>query len=125
MECSSSQSQRRQDPGQMIHVRNENAMALVEDQEAMTTMAHRKPGFEVMSSSRITSFEFKSNTGLKLIELCKEASYFEGYFKGLEASKEMKYETRRNLGYEISIGWNCPETEEWRCGAATLSKWVR
>jgi ATP-dependent exoDNAse (exonuclease V) alpha subunit len=99
------QSPMKQEWLQMIHMRNKNAVALVQNQEAMTTMAHMKPGFEVKlyeHLSKSASFEFKSNTGLKLIELCKEASYFEGLFKRLEATKEMDFMVRTNLRYEIS-----------------------
>jgi ATP-dependent exoDNAse (exonuclease V) alpha subunit len=99
------QSPMKQEWLQMIHVRNENAVALVQNQEAMATMAHIKPGFEVKlyeHLSKSPSFEFKSNTGLNLIELRREASYFEGLFKRLEATKEMDFMVRTNLRYEIS-----------------------
>jgi hypothetical protein len=99
------QSPLKQEWLQMIHMRNENAVALVENQQAMAAMAHMKPGFEVKlyeHLSKSPSFEFKSNTGLKIAELCKEASYFEGLFKRLEATKEMDFMVRTNLRYEIS-----------------------
>ncbi len=94
------QSPMKQEWLRMIHIRNENAGALVQNQEAMATMAHIKPGFEVKlyeHASKSPCFEFKSNTGLHITKLCMEASYFDSLLKRFDGTKEMDFMERSYL----------------------------
>lgn len=99
------QSPLRQEWLQMIQARNESAAALAQNPEAMATMAHMNPGFEAKlyeQISKLPNFEFNSNAGLKMHELCKEASYLGDLMKRLDATKDTDFRERSDLRCQIT-----------------------